>query len=341
MYSCATAIRAVVKTVSFQYNGTGFENLRITSVRPKEYKDTADLPVWGVEKIPDQTLAVVQPMWGVVKPDWADTSDLSPVNISTISGNSLYLPGYIDQNIVFDGMSPVPISGGQNLPGVEFYKQALYRALSINQAAGQPYADYSGWTSFSLYAKWQKLSTSASGAASIINLVWTDFAANAVVGTKGQGLNAAATRKSASASGMDDSITSIETTVEVPVTLYERKVRYHLAYAVPAFVVLAATLALTIALTVLMLMGRTGMTRMKSFLERTSIGTILWLLLWPRTEDKKNWVKEIGGKRVRISDDGVTVKDESLLSPVVDEQDREKEDGGEVTEVLSHRESLK
>ncbi|KAF7593538.1 hypothetical protein BBP40_011266 [Aspergillus hancockii] len=263
-------------------------------------------------------------MWGILRPDCADRSDLSAVNISTTSSDRLYLPGYIDQNTVSDGLSPVPISGGQNLPSVDFYKQALYHALTINRATGQPYADYFGWTSFSLYAKWQNLSTSASGAASIINLAWTNFAANAVVGTKGQGLSTAATRNSASTAG----IAVLESTIQVPVTLYERKIRYHLAYAVPAFVVLTATSAITVTLTVLMLMRRTGIRRMRTFLERTSISTILWLLQWPETEDKKDWVKEIGGKRVRVSDDFITVQDEALLDPIVEEQERVKEDGG-------------
>ncbi|KAF7161388.1 hypothetical protein CNMCM5623_007002 [Aspergillus felis] len=160
LYICASAVKASLKTVSFRYNGTGLDALSITSLSEKTYPSP---PLWAVEDLPDRILSDVRPLWGILPANTTSTA-----NMSTIAGPSLYLPGYIDTT---PHVSPVPVSTGQNLPGVDFYTQALYRALSISSPAGQPYADYSGWTSLALYAKWQNLSTTATGAAKIIDLV--------------------------------------------------------------------------------------------------------------------------------------------------------------------------
>ncbi|KAF7133835.1 hypothetical protein CNMCM5793_005247 [Aspergillus hiratsukae] len=280
LYICASAVKASLKTVSFRYNGTGLDALTITSLSRKTYPSP---PLWAVEDLPDRILSEVQPLWGILP-----VNTTPPANISTIAAPSLYLPGYIDTTTPLTGLSPVPVSTGQNLPGVDFYTQALYRALSISTPAGQPYADYSGWTSLALYAKWQTLSASPAGAAKMVNLVWTDFAANAMVGTR-----------------------SAATAVPVAVTVYERRIRYRLAYAVPGIVVLAVATGIMGGVVVLGCMRRTGVSRLKGFLEKTALGRVLSSGLWE--EDEGDWVKKVGGKRVRITDGKITVQ-EGLLA---------------------------
>jgi hypothetical protein len=286
LYICASAVKASIKTVSFRYNGTGLDALSITSLSQKFYPSP---PLWAVEDLPDRTLEEVQPLWGILPANTTSPTN-SAINLSTIASSSLYLPGYIDPTTTpFTGLAPVPVSTGQNLPGVDFYTQSLYRALSISRPAGQPFADYAGWTSLALYAKWQTLSTTATGAAKIVDLVWTDFAANAMVGTRGVA----------------------EQNQVRPVTVRERRIRYRLPYAVPGIVVLAATLGIVAGLVVLGCMRRTGIGRLKGLLERTAVGRVLALMLLD--EDGKDWVSKVGGKRVRIADEGITVQ-EGLLS---------------------------
>ncbi|GFG23361.1 hypothetical protein IFM61606_03240 [Aspergillus udagawae] len=284
LYICASAVKASLKTVSFRYNGTGLDALSINSLSQKTY---ASSPLWAVEDLPNRILSEVQPLWGILP---ANTT--STVNLSTIADPSLYLPGYIDNTTPFTGLAPAPIFTGQNLPGVDFYTQALYRALSISSPAGQPFADYSGWTSLALYAKWQALSTTATGAAKIIDLVWTDFAANAMVGTKA----------------------AVDHNQALPVTVFEKRIRYRLPYAVPAIVVLVVALAIVGCLAVLGCMRRTGISRLKGFLEKTAVGRVLALVvLGEEGEMGKDWVEKVGEKRVRITDGGITLR-EGLLS---------------------------
>ncbi|EAW25673.1 uncharacterized protein NFIA_044920 [Aspergillus fischeri NRRL 181] len=306
LYICASAVKASLKTVSFRYNGTGLDGLSITSLSQKTYPSP---PLWAVEDLPDRTLEEVQPLWGILPSN--TTSPEPAVNLSTIASTSLYLPGYIDPTTTpFTGLAPVPVSTGQNLPGVDFYTQALYRALSISRPAGQPFADYAGWTSLALYAKWQTLSTTAAGAAKILDLVWTDFAANAMVGTRAVA----------------------EHNQVRPVTVFERRIRYRLPYAVPGIVVLAATLGIVAGLVVLGCMRRTGISRLKGFLEKTAVGRVLGLVLLGEEEEMgMDWVSKVGGKRVKITDEGITVQ-EGLLSPET-KSDGHENDSAEVEDI--------
>lgn len=87
----------------------------------------------------------------------------------------------------------------------------------------------------------------------MINRVWTDFAANTMVGTK-------------SVATADDGQARL-------VTMYEKRIRYRLPYAVPGIVVLVAVLGIVGALFVLACMRRTEVRRLRGFLEkRVAVG---------------------------------------------------------------------
>ncbi|PKX88981.1 uncharacterized protein P174DRAFT_471458 [Aspergillus novofumigatus IBT 16806] len=283
LYICASAVRASLKTVSFRYNGTGLDALSITSLSQKTYPSP---PLWAVEDLPDRTLEEVQPLWGILPANTTSPTTNPAINLSTIASTSLYLPGYIDP-------TTTPSRGSPQSPSPQAKtSQSLYRALSINRPAGQPFADYAGWTSLALYAKWQTLSITAAGAAKILDLVWTDFAANAMVGTR--------------AVAEDNQVR--------PVTVFQRRIRYRLPYAVPGIVILAATLGIVAGLVVLGCMRRTGIRRLKGLLEQTAVGRVLGLVLAGQEEEMgKDWVKKVGGKRVRITEGEITVQ-EGLLS---------------------------
>ncbi|KAL2810044.1 hypothetical protein BJX63DRAFT_444927 [Aspergillus granulosus] len=323
LYSCATAIKAVVKSVQLQYNGTGFNALTVQSLKPKEYTAPAATPVWGVEDVYDNTIDSAPPMWGIVGPNM---TNLQPIiekfNITTLASDRLYLPGYMDQFYPgLRGLGSVPTTTSQNLPGVEFYNQALQMAYTVSVLGYEPEADYSGGDSHALYAKWQRLSKTAEGAASIINLIWTDVATNAVVGTRGWGLSAIAAsqgipstlEKRAEDSG------SVSSGANVPITVYGSHIRYRIPFAVPAFVTLGITALLLGLLTVLLIMRRTGIRRLKIFLESTSVGRVLSPFIQPpeaiqgtESETEEKWIKRVGTQKVLITSDTIKMGSEVL-----------------------------
>lgn len=177
-------------------------------------------------------------------------------------------------------------------------------------------ADFSGYTSLALFAKWQQLSRTPADAAKIINLVWTDVAANTVAGTKGWGLPSAAAVAKAAKVGARADPALLLTEVEVPIVVYEKYIRYRIPFAVPAFLVLGLTVAVLIALIVLLIAGRTGSNLMRRFLEDISVGRAMGVLLWP--EKKKGlgteeWVESVGTRSVTIGREGITKEEESLV----------------------------
>jgi hypothetical protein len=324
IYSCASAVKATIRTVTFRYNGTGLGSLKIVAAKPKIYGDTESLPLWAVEDLQSWKLGNVQPLWGILGTSNSSNISTAPYNISTISQESLYLPGFLDQySPLRYGAKPVPISG-QNLPGAEFYFQALASALSINRpgATGyQGFADYSGQSSLALYAKWQGLSSSADKAAKILNLVWTDVAANAVVGTKGWGLSSAASGQlnpiMKRASDGNDAQPNL-----VPIIIYEKRIRYRILFAIPAFIILAITVAVLVSFLVLTIMGRTGLGRMRKFLEATSAGRIIGTFLWAEKstgKGTKEWIDAVGTRRVRITSKGISAEGDGLMNETEEE----------------------
>ncbi|KAL5046690.1 hypothetical protein BDW71DRAFT_207178 [Aspergillus fruticulosus] len=342
LFSCATAMKALVKTVEFQYNGTGLDALRVQSLKPKAYEDPATMPTWGVEDLPEHDIDTAPPVWGLISPS-ASTTALTHYNISTISSGSLYLPGYMTPEYpLLRGLNSVPLGTGQNFPGVEFYNQALMTAYTVGAAGFNPEADYSGAQSLALYAKWQRLSKTVEGAARIIDLVWTDVATNAVVGTAGWGL------KASPFSTADGDQGSKSDSVNVPVFVYGNRIRYRIPWAVPAFVTLGITTALLGLLITMLVTGRTGVKRLKGALESTTVGRVLAPFLpvagdgddsgegtESKTAGAEDWVRRVGGREVLITPDAILVNgvvlggygEKRIQTPVVEEQQPQTEPG--------------
>jgi hypothetical protein len=189
------------------YNGTGgFEGLQVIEIADKEYGDASAKPLWGVENS-GMNFSQISPLWGMV-----DSKYENDANVSTFRSDSLWLPGFIE------GVN-LPINTVMNTPGAHFHSAAMryvYASLgTIPSAPSNDILGYSGHAQFAMYRKWLELSTNARDSAKIINLVWTDIVANAVVGTRGWASNEAAGK-----------------TVEV--TYIRRQVHYKLVYAIPA-----------------------------------------------------------------------------------------------------------
>ncbi|KIV99780.1 uncharacterized protein PV09_08586 [Verruconis gallopava] len=285
LYGCASVVRAVIKTVSFKFNGTGLGGLSVTGIEEKQYASEADYPLWGVESA-GMSLVDGNPLWGIIDPAQKDKFK----NMSFVQKPALYLPGYI--NGATDLGLP-PVVTGSNLPGIDFYSKALAFAYSTGARASSSAFDYSGDNNLGVYNKWASMSGTPEGAAQIINLIWTDAAANAVIGTKSW-FASSDVKLAKRASG--DASADVQT--GVPVYQYIRRVRYHIAYAVPAFVVLTIFLCSFLFSFVMTVVGKTGPARMRLFLQKTSVGRVMTSLLHPEpataSAPTKQWAGSLG-----------------------------------------------
>jgi hypothetical protein len=255
-------MRAVIKRVSFVHNGTGLAGLSITNIREKEYEDESSWPLWGVESS-DLRLDDGAPFWGIIAKDQRDQF----LNMTFVEKPDFYLPGYIS---TFNPGS-VAVITGQNLAGADFYSDALAFAYSVGSSGSDVSFDYSGGNNLGVYNKWADMSTSGEGIAKIINLIWTDAAANSVVGTKSwlPKPNVLARRQDAGNAPQ----------ALVPVHRFTRRVRYHLAYAIPAVIVLAI-FAIALCLSFIMaIFGDASPGRLRVFLMKTSVGRVMTSLL--------------------------------------------------------------
>jgi hypothetical protein len=321
--------------------------MKVRSLKPKEYKSPASLPTWGVEDLPEHDIDTAPPMWGLLSPN-ANTTALTHYNITTISAESIHLPGYMSPEYpLLRGLNSVPLGRGQNLPGVDFYNQALMTAYTVGAQGFNPEADYSGGQSLALYAKWQALSKTVEGTAKIIDLVWTDVATNAVVGTTGWGLTASPS----SAADGDQSSKSESKNVNVPVFVYGSHIRYRIPWAIPAFVTLGITAMLLGLLVTMLVTGRTGFKRLRSTLESTTLGRVLAPFI-PAPDDGHdpgegaegkiagpgNWVRMVGTRKVLITPEAISVdgavlggdEKKSIQTPAAEKQQFQPEPVAEV-----------
>ncbi|KAF1837156.1 hypothetical protein BDW02DRAFT_492158 [Decorospora gaudefroyi] len=252
MYTCISTAKATIRTVKFQFNGTAndLSSLKVISSVEKTYPDDESKPLWGVEKS-DMELRNGGPLWGIVSEEKAKT-----LNISTVRSESLYLPGR-DATIKW-----------QNLPAADFASIALQMAYDTGSVpTTQNPVDYSGKSNLAMFKKWQELSRDPSTSAQILNLIWTDIAANLVVGTKGLHEPENAKRK------RDGEDTSARRTPSV--TSYTRRVKYHYAYGIPAFFALALAFATLLSTIYFMIFSGAKPSTMRTFLQHTSAGRFL------------------------------------------------------------------
>ncbi|KAF2757345.1 hypothetical protein EJ05DRAFT_440002, partial [Pseudovirgaria hyperparasitica] len=293
MYSCVSAAKASLKTVSFQYSGNGtadFRALKVVDVADKAYDNEDDKPLWGVEDLYERVYNV-KPVWGLV----ADRYQNTP-NITTLRSEQLWLPGPVD-SLTVQGASAF-----QNMPGIDFYRNALASAYNVgNDILSQvgTNVDYTGGNSLALYAKWQEYSQHANTTAKAINLIWTDVAANAVAGSRGwvgyEGYKNLGKREYYP--NKDGAL--------VPITLNIRTVKYHLPYAIPGIIALVLLLITLVSALVMVVLGRAKNDKIRQFLNSTSAGRLMTTFLYTHDAHpdahKKQWLAQVGRKRVNIT----------------------------------------
>lgn len=134
LYACATAVKAVIKTVSFTYNGTdgSLQNLNIAGIKDKQYTKESDKPLWGVEYHGTAYNNIeLSPLWGLISPQFG-----SHPNVSSIRQESLYLPGWTGGNFLFDSNTLDAIKN-QNLPGSDFYTSSVAEVYRVGNPQSQ------------------------------------------------------------------------------------------------------------------------------------------------------------------------------------------------------------
>jgi hypothetical protein len=256
MYSCMSTAKAMIKTVAFRFNGTNddLSGLQVVSVTDKTYPNEESKPLWGVENS-SMRLRDGGPLWGLIS-----SAKRNVLNLTTVRKESLYLPGR--DRVLSPGT-------GSNNPSADFAAATLEMTYSTGRVSLSftTAVDYSGEVNLAMYKKWQELSKTAKTSAKILNLIWTDIAANMVVGTKGLHFHEALKRKR-------DSTASSQVKTP-PVINYTRRIKYKYVYGIPAFLTLVLFAAAILSTIFFTLFSGAELSTMRTFLQHTSAGRFL------------------------------------------------------------------
>jgi len=178
------------------------------------------------------------------------------------------------------------------MPGSDFAKETLVSVYkdSAGSVTG-PATDYTGRANLALYAKWQKLSNSSATAGKMIDLIWTDMAASAVVGTKG----VLGGRKKSYGQA------------QVFVYPIRNQIRYRWAFAIPAFIVLLLCLIIAAFAVIIFILHRHNFSKLRKHLHQTAPGRILTSFLSPEYSSLNTpaqaWSHSVGRNVIDLGDD--------------------------------------
>lgn len=274
MYTCASAVKATIKTVTFFHNGTSddLRNLIVQDIKDKEYSREEDMPLWGYEDW-DYTFQQYQPIWGLVHPAYEGFE-----HVQTLQAPSLYMIGSLEDALVKLNLDPKYPS--TNLPGSIVPIAAMTTiATNSKSTSGSTTFDFSGKDSMSLWLKWGQLSQSAEQISSIIELLWTDLASSAVVGTKGILGSRNAHPDEAARIGVRQTV---------------HKVKYRWAFGIPAFIVALIMCLIFLAVIVSAVLGQSSIAAMTHRLKQVSLGRAITTVLSPQTSSFLQSPKEWG-----------------------------------------------
>ena len=238
----------------------------------------------GVENTGNRYLNMdINLIWGLINSSYANN-----LNVSVVNQGSLYLPGYF--NDTGTGQSYID---SDNLPAAQFYSGAMATAYNGPASSGaQASVDYTGDINMAMWARWQTLTQSASTAAQIPELIWTDNAASAVVGTKGV---------------LGPWNAAHNNVVPRQVTPMASRIKYHWPFAVPALVAALGICLITLLAFWVILLGKGRLGRMTLHLKQVSPGRIFTTFLYPEigamATESKEWNKQWGKAMVDLSGD--------------------------------------
>lgn len=279
LHSCATAVRATVKTVTFSYNSTGdrvFDGLTVAAIEKKEYAREEDMPLWGFEESGLTTMGIGA-TWGLITPEYASRD-----NVSSVRAPHLYLPGYAAY------MAPTLSMGtDDNYPASDFPSRIMNSVLNLDTDWA---FDLVGRANMAIFTRWQHLSAKPETASDIIKLLWTDLAASAVVGTKGV--------LGPSNDGDPGDAADIR------IRPIEHRITYNYLFGIPAFILALFLIAILAVMFLSVCFGKVTLAKLRLRLQQLSPGRIFTTFLYPDTSNltmrSKEWAKGNGDKTVTV-----------------------------------------
>ena len=300
IYSCASTSKASIKTVHFNYNASrsgGLDSLSVASITDKIYREKTEMPLWGVEK-PNMNISDISPFWGLMSPDLENS-----VNLSTIRADKLYVPAstvtWYTYGFQAKGFNYLPATeGSPNIWGT------IYGATS-DTLSGLGF-DYTAKTNLALLQKWRNTLTNSTGAAQVINLMWTDYAANYFIGTRSLLTPSDSLPPNLQETNQKRDVASSSGNGQVPVQVYQRKIRYHYVYGIPAAICLVMVALICTAALLSVIFRQASMGRLRYYIYSLTSGRLLAAFLFP-TEgdpraDTKTWIEQVGRKPVHLPD---------------------------------------
>jgi hypothetical protein len=277
LYSCASTLKASIKLVSFQINGTAsLSNLVVNSIEPVTYSSSSSTPIWAVENT-GLDVADVAPFWGLVSSEYASSPSLY-----TIQNEFLYVPA---------GMGAVAgLSDGDGAAGAMAPAGALFEPFNeINIGGTTDFPDYSGKINYPLFLQWKSFSSNASIVSAIPNLIWTDIMANSVLGAKSQ---------------LSRNGTAPLASTLVSATPFHHVIQYDYRYAIPAFLFLMLYGLMLLVSLIFFIGRRVRISTLRMLLNQTSAGRAVTTERHgqriPPQAPTSQWVDMFGDEEIRV-----------------------------------------
>lgn len=225
IHFCSAVTRARIQTIDFALNGTSrsIESLQITR------RNTNKPILWAMEKT-DLNISDVGVLWGPV----ADSYENDPT-LRTLRSEVFYIPA----------------SSSDYWGLIESIPSSMVGAIWVEVMEPLPKFDYSGSNNRALLEKWQALirADPAKSQAQIVKLLWTELAANNLMGS-----NTAST---------------------VWAVRNEQSILFDLRYGVPGALLLLLWLPTLIWAISLFLIRRLKFSYIRHLLNQTSVGRIV------------------------------------------------------------------
>lgn len=252
-------------------------------ITDKSYEKESYMPLWGVETT-RLNLTDAIPLWGILSQGGVARSN---ADFSTMRRPHLHLPGHsvFSQHIVIL----------DNLPVSYFPSIGTAAAYTIGSTYLETF-DHTGKTNIGLFNRWKELSKSPESVGCMLNTVWMDTVANVIVGTK-----------SLLGGPFDEHGQGRPPTdaANYRVSPIKRKVKFHLIYGIPAFIVLLLWLVTAVAAGILLLARRVSLERIRHYLRCTAVGRLLATTVHPRMSNLKlsssEWTRVAGAVVVNMS----------------------------------------
>ncbi|KAK4501896.1 hypothetical protein PRZ48_007705 [Zasmidium cellare] len=289
IFACVSSIKASVKRVSFQLNGmASIDNLLIKEVQSKQYDSNKSMPLWAMENT-YREVADLSSLWGLVSDDLADSPELSVVRAA-----EFYLPA--SSSSVYGIMTSEDAVAGAKAPLGAF--GSIYTTSALSSSP-----DYSGSTNWLLYMKWQQLTRQIETTGKIVDLIWTDLMANALVSSKSVLSGRPSTNSSAPALQRRD---SPEQSANIPAVQYSAGIAYDWKYAIPALVFLTLYLALLVLSALMFCTKGLSFRSLRFVLNQTAAGRAITTERYQASTDvdlakTSVWARVRGDEVVRVS----------------------------------------